>query len=120
MLKKKIINETATKYGTSISSKLCNVSIKFVALGALVTGISIVIPELAIAASKLDVDAGITAGASPFTDALKNHWGKGILLGSGGTLLFGEGDPKQRAIRALMAAGAGSAVVLMLLAGLNN
>jgi hypothetical protein len=87
------------------------------------TGVSVVaalmiLPEIALAA-KFDIDAGVTAGTAPFVKALSDHWGKAVLLSGGGAAIVGEGDGRQRAVRALIAAGSAGGAILGLLAMLT-
>lgn len=67
-------------------------------------------------AAKFDIDAGVTAATKPLIDGIEAHWGKGVLLTGAGSALIGEGDPRQRAIRAAIGCGAAGAVVLGLIA----
>ncbi|MCA0253886.1 MAG: hypothetical protein LCH20_00145 [Proteobacteria bacterium] len=66
--------------------------------------------ELAFA--KFDIDAGVAAATNPLIAGVEAHWGKGVLLTTIGAALWGEGDGRQRATRAGVAAGAAGAVVL--------
>ena len=70
--------------------------------------------EPAIAA--FDIDKGVIAATSPLITALETHWGKGLLITGGVSALAGEGDARQRAMRAGIGCTAGGAVVLGLLA----
>jgi len=69
-----------------------------------------------IAWAKFDIDAGVAAGANPLIAGIEAHWGKGVIITGTGAALFGEGDGRQRAIRAGVAAGCAGAVVLGLVA----
>ena len=72
-----------------------------------------------IAWAKFDIDAGVAAAANPIIAGIEAHWGKGVILTSGSAALFGEGDGRQRAIRAGVAAAAAGGVVLGLIAMLK-
>ena len=67
-------------------------------------------------AAKFDIDAGVNAATKPLIDGIEAHWGKGVLLTGAGSALIGEGDARQRAIRAGIGCGAAGAVVLGLIA----
>ncbi len=73
--------------------------------------------ELAFA--KFDIDAGVAAATNPIIAGIEAHWGKGVILTSTAAALFGEGDGRQRAMRAGVAAGAAGAVVLGVVAMLK-
>ena len=72
-----------------------------------------------IAWAKFDIDAGVAAAANPIIAGIEAHWGKGVILTSASAALFGEGDGRQRAIRAGVAAGAAGGVVLGMIAMLK-
>ena len=72
-----------------------------------------------IAWAKFDIDAGVAAAANPIIAGIEAHWGKGVIMTSGAAALFGEGDGRQRAIRAGMTAGAAGAVILGMIAMLK-
>lgn len=72
-----------------------------------------------IAWAKFDIDAGVAAAANPIIAGIEAHWGKGVIITAAGAALFGEGDGRQRAIRAGVAAGSAGAVVLGLVAMLK-
>lgn len=63
-----------------------------------------------------DVDAGVKAATDPLIKGLTDHWGKGVMLTGVGSALIGEGDSRQRAIRAGIGCAAAGATVLGLLA----
>ena len=63
-----------------------------------------------IAWAKFDIDAGVAAAANPIIAGIEAHWGKGVIMTSGAAALFGEGDGRQRAIRAGMTAGAAGGI----------
>ena len=77
-----------------------------------------VLPEIALAA-KFDIDAGIAAATGPWIKAIGDHWGKAVLLTGCAAAVIGEGDARQRAVRAGIASTAGGGVVLALLAMLT-
>ena len=66
-----------------------------------------------------DVDAGVTAATKPLVEGVTAHWGKGVMLSGVAAALVGEGDLRQRAIRAGLGCGAAGAVVLGLIALLS-
>lgn len=84
----------------------------------LMVGCALLSAEFAQAAgaAKFDVNAGVEAATTPLINAVKAHWGKGVLLTSTGAALLGEGDGRQRATRAVIAAGASGGVILGLIA----
>ena len=63
-----------------------------------------------------DVDAGVKAATDPLIKGLTDHWGKGVMLTGVGSALIGEGDSRQRAIRAGIGCAAAGATVLGLIA----
>lgn len=69
-----------------------------------------------VAYAKFDIDAGVAAATDPLIKGIKDHWGKAVLLTGGGAALFGEGDGRQRAIRAAIASGSAGAVILGMVA----
>lgn len=70
--------------------------------------------------TQYNIEAGITAGTKPAIEAVRAHWGKGVLLSSCGAAIWGEGDARQRAVRAAVGAGAAGMAVLGLLAMLGG
>lgn len=76
----------------------------------------IICTEIAQAAAKFDVNAGVKAATDPLIDGIKAHWGKGVLLTGCGAALLGEGDGRQRATRAMIASGSAGGVILGLIA----
>ena len=83
-----------------------------------VIAISLILPEIALA-SKFDIDAGVKAATDPIIKAIKDHWGKGVLITGAAGAIVGEGDARQRATRAAFAATAAGGVVLALVAMLT-
>lgn len=81
----------------------------------------LLIPEIAFAtaSAKFDISAGIKGGTQPLIDAINEHWGKGVLLTGGASAFVGEGDARQRAIRAGIGCLASGGVVLALIAMLT-
>jgi len=67
-------------------------------------------------AAKFNIGAGVAVATKPLIDGIEAHWGKGVLLTGAGSALIGEGDARQRAIRAAIGCGAAGAVVLGLIA----
>lgn len=94
--------------------------IKICALGALALG-SVLIPEIstAAAAATFKWDDMVTAATSPPIQAIKTHWGKGILLSGISTAILGGGDGRERATRALWGSAGGAAIILGLIAALG-
>ena len=70
-------------------------------------------------AAKFNIKGGIKAATAPIMEAIKSYWSTGVVISGGATALLGEGDMRQRAIRAGMGAGAAGLVVLGLLAMLS-
>jgi len=91
-----------------------------VAIGISAALVSIVLPEIALAASKFDIDAGVKAATDPVIKGIKDHWGKAVAITGTAGAVVGEGDARQRATRAAFAATAAGAVVLALLAMLTD
>jgi hypothetical protein len=119
-----------TKYKTTITikeengmSNLANKKlttkklIKGLALASLAMGGGVLFAEIAWA--KFDIDAGVAAATNPIIKGIEDHWGKGVIMSGAAAALFGEGDGRQRAIRAGVAAGSAGAVVLGLMAMLK-
>lgn len=104
-----IVNTTESIQKSKLKS-----SLKPLILGA---GISLatfaLYPELVLAT--FDIDKGVTAGTKPLLDGVQAHWGKGVLLSGTAAALVGEGDPRQRAIRAGLGCGAAGVVILGLI-----
>ena len=92
----------------------------FIAIGLSVAAISIILPEIAVAGSKFDIDAGVKAATDPVIKAIKDHWGKAVAITGTAAAVVGEGDARQRATRAAFASTAAGAVVLALLAMLTD
>ena len=76
------------------------------------------LPEIALA-SKFDINAGVKAATDPLIKAVDDHWGKAVLLTGCAGAVIGEGDARQRAIRAAITSAAAGGVVLALLAMLT-
>ena len=89
-------------------------------IGACVLLASVILPEIALAASKFDIDAGVKAATDPVIKGIKDHWGKAVAITGTAGAIVGEGDARQRATRAAFAATAAGAVVLALLAMLTD
>ena len=119
-----------TKYKTTITTKEVNKMnkllskqlttkklIKGLALASMAITGGMLFAEIAWA--KFDIDAGVAAAANPIIAGIEAHWGKGVIMTSGAAALFGEGDGRQRAIRAGMTAGAAGAVILGMIAMLK-
>lgn len=90
-----------------------------VAVGVSVVLASIILPEVALAGSKFDIDAGVKAATDPIIKAINDHWGKAVAITGTAGAVVGEGDARQRATRAAFAATAAGGVVLALLAMLT-
>jgi hypothetical protein len=97
--------------------KTTNKFTKSLAIGAAVASATILIPL--IAEATFDVNAGVTAATKPLIDGVTAHWGKAVLLSGVALALIGEGDPKQRAVRAIIGCGGAGATVLGLIALLS-
>jgi hypothetical protein len=80
--------------------------------------LSIILPEISLA-SKFDIDAGVKAATDPLIKAIDDHWGKAVLLTGCAGAVIGEGDARQRAVRAAITSAAAGGVVLALLAMLK-
>lgn len=80
---------------------------------------AIMLPEITLAVSKFDINAGVNAATRPLVEGVTTHWGKGVMLSGIVSSLVGEGDARQRAIRALIGSGVAGAVVLGLIALLS-
>jgi hypothetical protein len=65
--------------------------------------------------ANLKVDEAITAATEPIMTALQAHWGKGVFLAAGVSALIGEGDLRQKAVRAFVGAIISGAVMLALI-----
>ena len=76
------------------------------------------LPEIALA-SKFDINAGVKAATDPLIKAVDDHWGKAVLLTGCAGAVIGEGDARQRAVRAAITSAAAGGVVLALLAMLT-
>ena len=119
-----------TKYKTTITTKeenkMSNLTNKKLTTRKLIKGLALASMAMTggmlfaeIAWAKFDIDAGVAAAANPIIAGIEAHWGKGVILTSGSAALFGEGDGRQRAIRAGVAAAAAGGVVLGLIAMLK-
>jgi steroid 5-alpha reductase family enzyme len=76
------------------------------------------LPEIALA-GKFDINAGIKAATDPLIKAIDDHWGKAVLITGCAAAVIGEGDARQRAVRAGISSTAAGGVVLALLAMLT-
>ncbi len=88
------------------------------AITASAFAISTLLPELALAA-KFDINAGVKAATDPLIKAIDDHWGKAVLLTGCAGAVIGDGDARQRAVRAGITSAAAGGVVLALLAMLT-
>ena len=79
---------------------------------------AVILPEIAIAA-KFDINAGVEAATTPLIKAITDHWGKAVVITGCAAAIIGEGDARQRAVRAGIASTAAGGVVLALLAMLT-
>lgn len=89
----------------------------YLALGLSLVAVA-VLPEIALA-SKFDINAGVTAATAPLIKAVDDHWGKAVLLTGCAGAIIGEGDARQRAVRAAITSAAAGGVILALLAMLT-
>lgn len=112
--KNKNINIKSNSAMSLTSKKLGTV----IALGASVIIASTIFPEIALA-SKFDIDAGVKAATEPVIKAINDHWGKAVVITGTAAAVVGEGDARQRAVRAAFASTAAGGVVLALLAMLT-
>ena len=112
-------NMVSNKY-TNITNYIKNKHFKtgVITLGS-VLAISILVPEIVMAASKFDIDAGVKAATDPIIKGINDHWGKAVVITGTAGAVVGEGDARQRATRAAFAATAAGGVVLALLAMLT-
>ena len=90
----------------------------YIVFGVTVAIAATLLPEIALA-SKFDLDAGVKAATDPIMKMVDDHWGKGVLLSGVASALIGEGDARQRAVRAGIAATAAGGVILALQAMLK-
>jgi hypothetical protein len=122
--------QEGTKYKTTITTKevnnMSNLTNKKLTTKKLIKGLALASMAMTggmlfaeIAWAKFDIDAGVAAAANPIIAGIEAHWGKGVIMTSGAAALFGEGDGRQRAIRAGMTAGAAGAVILGMIAMLK-
>ncbi len=74
-----------------------------------------VLPEIALAA-KFNIDTGINSGINPLIRALDDHWGKLVGLVGITTAILGEGDGRQRAVKAAIFSALAGGVIIGLLA----
>jgi len=81
--------------------------------------VNLLLADMAFAAAKFDLNAGIVAATNPLITGAEAHWGKGVLLTGVGSALMGEGDGWQRGRRALIGCGGAGAVILGLIATLK-
>ena len=104
------------------SQDLVHISISY-AKFAFFVGIAVcanlLLADMAFAAAKFDLNAGIVAATNPLITGAEAHWGKGVLLTGVGSALMGEGDGWQRGRRALIGCGGAGAVILGLIATLK-
>jgi hypothetical protein len=108
-------NNNSKKQSRFIKTKFA----KILFCGVVCVGAGLVLSEVTLATAKFDIDAGATGGATPLIDGIKAHWGKVVLLTAAASALFGEGDPKQRVVRAFCGSGASGAFMLGLIAMLT-
>ncbi|MBP7189644.1 MAG: hypothetical protein KA998_00140 [Rickettsiaceae bacterium] len=76
-------------------------------------------PDSALAAGeafKVNLETGAKAFFDPLINLIENNWGKAVMLASGGSAIMGEGDLRQRGIRAGIGAGVAGATIVGLLA----
>ena len=80
---------------------------------------NLLLVDIAFAAAKFDLNAGVAAATNPLITGIKTHWGKGVLLTGAGSALMGEGDGWQRGRRAAIGCAGAGAVILGLIATLS-
>ena len=90
----------------------------YLAFGVVSIVVLSILPEIALA-SKFDINAGVKAATDPLIKAVDDHWGKAVLLTGCAGAVIGEGDARQRAVRAAITSAAAGGVVLALLAMLT-
>lgn len=90
----------------------------YLAIGLSLVVAMAILPEIAFA-SKFDINAGVAAATTPLIKAIDDHWGKAVLLTGCVGALIGEGDARQRVVRAAITATGAGGVVLALLAMLT-
>jgi hypothetical protein len=91
---------------------------KYMALSLIGACALVMLPEIACA-SKFDIDAGIKAATDPLIKAVTDHWGKAVLLTGATGAIVGEGDARQRVVRAGITASAAGGVIMALIAMLS-
>jgi hypothetical protein len=120
MIKKEnIIDKSVSQKGRAALPILENGLAKSFLFGVAAVSLGMVLPEFVLATSKFDINAGVTAATDPLINGLKAHWGKGVLLAGGVSALIGEGDLRQKAIKAAIGCGVSGGVVLALIAMLS-
>ena len=110
------IKEDANQNNSSSKKKAINI-LQSLAIGAGIATFVTLVPMISEAA--FDIDAGVTAATRPLIAGVTAHWGKAVLLSGAALALMGEGDPKQRAVRAIIGCGGAGATVLGLIALLS-
>lgn len=99
-------------------SQNIQLSIYLTVIAMFVLFIMALFPEIVLA-SKFDINAGVKAATDPLIKAVDDHWGKAVVLTGCAAAVIGEGDARQRAVRAGIASTAAGGVVLALLAMLT-
>ena len=92
--------------------------VAMLAISASALFISMIFPQIAYA--KFDINAGVKAATDPIIQAINDHWGKAVVITGCAAAVIGEGDARQRAVRAGIASTAAGCVVLALLAMLTD
>jgi hypothetical protein len=106
--------EASSKISTNKQRRQC----AYLVIGLSALAALSILPEIAFAA-KFDIDAGVKASTDPLIKAVSDHWGKAVLLTGCAGAVIGEGDARQRAVRAAITSASAGGVVLALLAMLT-
>lgn len=89
-------------------------------IGLLVTAILALFSKIALATPpegfQQKLYTGIKAATGPLIESIKTHWGKAVFITGCISALIGEGDAKQRVVRAAISAIAAGSVILGLMA----
>lgn len=91
---------------------------RYLMFGVALIGIAFC-PNTAAAAGdafRMNLEHGAQAFFNPLINLIENNWGKAVMLASGGAAIMGEGDLRQRGIRAAIGAGVAGATIAGLLA----
>lgn len=98
----------------SFKKSISRVSAKNLAVFGVVVAMSCLLSESVLA--DFDIDRSVTAMLDPLAAAIDEHWAKVVAISGIGAAVLGEGDMRQRAIRAASGTVISSFVVMALLA----